>query len=186
MTVRLTLVCQGATTAISRVSFADDEPLTEPSTRALGGALDGQPPAAWCSPAVAARQTAAGLGLDPLIEPALRDCDYGRWRGRTLADVQAAEPGAFQEWFTDPAARPHGGESITDLVKRVGDWLIKLNSSTHGRSFAITHAAVIRALLVNVLAAPPASFWRIDVPPLSQIRLTAHHDRWQFRAAEAG
>ncbi|WP_433213705.1 histidine phosphatase family protein [Microtetraspora malaysiensis] len=183
MTIRLTLVCQGATAAISRVSFAHDEPLTDRSARAIGGAPGERPTAAWCSPAVAAWQTAAGLGLDPLIEPALRDCDYGLWRGRTLADVQAAEPEAFQEWFTDPAARPHGGESITDLVTRVGDWLSNLNGSAHGRSFAVTHAAVIRALLVNVLAAPPASFWRIDVPPLSRIRLTAHRGRWQFRTA---
>ncbi|MFI6458356.1 histidine phosphatase family protein [Streptosporangium amethystogenes] len=184
VTIRLILVCHGLTVAASRASFPADESLTERGRHAAGNGWESAA-TAWCSPAAAARETAAALGLDPSIEPALRDCDYGRWRGLGLAEVQAAEPEAIQDWLTDPAARPHGGESVVDLIERTGDWLASLwRNSSHGRAVAVTHAAVIRAALVNVLAAPPASFWRVDVPPLARVQLTAHHGRWQVRATE--
>ena len=55
-------------------------------------------------------QTAQALGLNATIEPELRDCDFGRWRGRTLQEIEDAEPDAIAAWLTDPAAVPHQGE----------------------------------------------------------------------------
>jgi broad specificity phosphatase PhoE len=42
----------------------------------------------WTSPALCARQTAAALACGPALDPDLRDCDYGRWAGRRLRDVE--------------------------------------------------------------------------------------------------
>ncbi|MDQ3787308.1 MAG: histidine phosphatase family protein, partial [Actinomycetota bacterium] len=60
MTMRLVLVCHGATSATRRAAFPVDEPLEQP-----GVVLD--PPRAdvtFCTPALRCLQTAAALGLD--------------------------------------------------------------------------------------------------------------------------
>ncbi len=186
MTVRLLLVCQGSTTATTRAGFPDGEPLTERGRReataaaaAITGTAGGS--VSWCSPAPAARQTAAALGVTAEIDSGLRDCDFRRWRGRTLADVQATEPEAVHTWLTDPAANPYGGESVLEVIDRTAAWLTG-RADHGGRVIAITHAAVIRAAVLHVLDAPATSFWRIDVPPLSRVCLTGHGGRWQVRA----
>jgi broad specificity phosphatase PhoE len=175
MTSRVTMVCHGMTAATRRAAFPADEPLERtPSLQA--------PPAdlAVCSPATRCRQTAAALGLEPVIDERLRDCDYGRWTGLTLDEVSATELGAVEAWLSDPAASPHGGESIVDMVARVGAWLDGLPP---GRVVAITHAAVIKAAIVHAIRANPESFWRIDVPPLSRVELTGPVWRLRFQDA---
>ena len=107
----------------------------------------------------------------------LRDCDYGRWTGRALDEVQAEEPEAVAEWLRDPGAAPHGGESVVALIERVAAWL-DAQKATPAKIVAVTHASVIRAAIVHAIEAGPRSFWRIDVAPLSLTRLSANNGRW--------
>jgi broad specificity phosphatase PhoE len=117
------------------------------------------------------------LKLDATIEPLLRECDYGRWTGRLLADLQAEEPQALAEWLQTPDSAPHGGESVQDLLTRVARWLDAQNG-TSGLTVVVTHASVIRAAIVHAIEAGPRSFWRIDVAPLSVTRLSGDRGRW--------
>jgi broad specificity phosphatase PhoE len=98
----------------------------------------------------------------------------GRWRGRPLGEI---EPADLSIWMTDPDARPHGGETLTELLQRVSRWLGTLPDA---RIAVVTHPAVIRAAILTVLGAPPASFWRVDIAPLSQTWLSYHGGRWQL------
>jgi broad specificity phosphatase PhoE len=126
-----------------------------------------------------ARQTAQALGFDAVAETALADCDFGRWRGRSLQDLQKSEPQAVAEWLQEPAASPHGGESVVALIGRVRGWLTG-QAQSRGVTLAITHASVIRAAVVAAIEAEPRSFWRIDVAPLSMARLSGHAGRWNL------
>jgi broad specificity phosphatase PhoE len=131
------------------------------------------------SPAQAARQTVAALGLPVMPQALLRECDYGHWSGRTLADLEAEDPAAVAQWLTDPTAAPHGGESVSALIARAAEFLAA-QSAAPGRVLAATHPAFIRAAIVQVLAAPALSFWRIDVAPLSVARLSGANGRWNL------
>jgi len=115
----------------------------------------------WSSPALRAIQTAEALQLDAIVEPMLRECDYGRWSGRSFDEVRAQEPEALAEWLRDPEAAPHGGESIVGLIGRVAAWL-ETQNGMRGKTVAVTHASVIRAAIVHAIEASPRSFWRID------------------------
>ncbi|MFC4531363.1 histidine phosphatase family protein [Sphaerisporangium dianthi] len=139
------------------------------------------PPAALCGPALSCRQTAAGLGLVPVVDHGLRDRDAGHWTGRSLAEIQERDPEGLMAWLTDPAATPHGGESVLTLIDRVAAWLRGLPGRASGKVVAVTHPDVIRAALVHVLAAPPDTFWRLDTEPLAQLSLTARDGRWRLR-----
>jgi len=57
------------------------------------------------APELRARQTADRLGAGAVIEPALRDCDYGRWRGRSLGEIGAEDPAGAAAWIADPSPR---------------------------------------------------------------------------------
>jgi broad specificity phosphatase PhoE len=176
---RLRLLCHAPTAAIRTSAFPNDEPLDAQAQGRLSSLSFRVSPADLCltSPALRARQTAQDLGIAADVEPLLRDCDYGRWAGRTFDEVQHEEPEAIDEWLRDPAAAPHGGESIVGLIARVAQWL-DMQRAAPERIVAITHAAVIRAAIVHALGAPPLSFWRIDITPLSLVRLSGANGRW--------
>ena len=105
---------------------------------------------AWTSPAARARQTAEALGLEATVAPELDECDFGAWRGRTLAELDTEDPVAVAAWIEDPAAAPHGGESLLALLDRVRGWL-DAHAGDGSRVVAVTHAGVIRAALVCCL-----------------------------------
>ena len=186
MTARLTLVCHAATAATRAAAFPADEPI-EPVGAAAAAAVSariGRADRALTGPARCARDTAAALGLAASVDDALRDCGYGRWAGRGLADVQAEDPRGVAAWLADPDAAPHGGGAARRAVRsaRVAGWLSG-RVAERGRIVAVTHAAVIRAAVLVVLDAPPAAFWRIDVEPLAMIELRSDGTRWSLRAA---
>ena len=159
-----------------------DEPLDARAleeARALAPRLD-RADVAWTGPAARARQTAEALGLDATVAPELDECDFGAWGGRTLAELDAEDPTAVAAWIEDPAAAPHGGESLLAILERVRGWL-DARAGDGARVVAVTHAGVIRAALVCALAAPVVAFWRFDVAPLSRTVLHAHDGRWTVR-----
>jgi len=182
-TTRLVLIRHASTEAVRRGAFPLDEPLDAQGAAAASAAAAGLPRSdiAFCGPSAAARQTAAGLGLDARLDGALEGCDYGAWRG--LAPDQVA-PEELALWIADPQATPHGGESVAAVVARVSAWLQE-RTSEPTRIIAVTHAEVIRAAVLLALDAPLEAFWRIDVAPLG--RTVLHHGgrHWTLRATGA-
>src|SRR4029077_5505241 len=110
-----------STSATRLAAFPTDEPV-EP--KALDGATLParlrKPAQGWTSPARRATQTAQALALNATIAPELRDCDYGRWAGRTLADIERDEGEAMAQWLAHPAGPPHGAEAISELLRGGG------------------------------------------------------------------
>ena len=121
----LVLVAHAETAATREAAFASDDGLNPrglAAARSLRATLPRFDDAAT-SPAPAARESAAALGLDAPVDAALRDLDAGAWRGRSLADVAATDPDGLAAWIGDPAYAGHGGETIEALVHRMEDWL---------------------------------------------------------------
>ena len=176
---RLTLICHARTVAQKLARFALDEAL-EMDWQALRLSRCNQfkgAPRLVCGTELRARQTAELFGSSPQIIDALRDCDFGRWSGVRIGELQKTEAQALQYWLVDPASTPHGGESLVQLEERVDGWLTTLQS-TPGHIVAITHPFVIRAALTQVLQGASSSL--IDVEPLSAVELR-FHGRWRLR-----
>jgi broad specificity phosphatase PhoE len=115
------------------------------------------------------------------VDAVFRDLDYGRWRGRGLAEIQESEPDSLMAWIGDAAAAPHGGESIAAAIIRIGDWLAG-RMSAGGHTVAVTHPAIVRAAIVSILEAPHESFWKVDVRPFSIAEITGDGRRWALRS----
>jgi broad specificity phosphatase PhoE len=177
---RLFLVRHAATSATRAVAFPVDEPLDQRALSEAAALADVVPARldVLCSPALRTRATAEAARLgEPRIDPALAECDFGAWAGRTLEDVGAGDPGGVGAWMTDPDAQPHGGESLSAFAARVAEWLDG-QAALEGGAVAITHGGVVKAAVVHALGAPIEAFWRVDVAPLALTELHAHDGRW--------
>ena len=183
---RLLFVCHAATAATRAVAFPNDEALEE-REQDLASALRPHLPSrstVLSSPARSARQTAAAIASQVTIQPELADCDYGRWRGRALAEVLAAEPTQVRCWLTDPGYAPPDGESMVEVIRRVGRWMDALGSGE--AVVAVTHLVVIRAAIMHALMAPAESARHVDIGPLSIVALSWASGRWTWRAQANG
>ncbi|MDQ0989897.1 histidine phosphatase family protein [Streptomyces sp. V3I7] len=186
MHLRVTFVAAARSSTPLAERFEDDRPLDQAGWAEVERvAADLLPLAAaelrYCSPTPRSRTTGDALGYAPLVQLALRDCDMGRWRGLTLGEAMAREPQAVDAWLADPSSTPHGGESLLSFIYRVGGWLDTRPVADGGHIVAVAEPAVIRAALVYVLKAPPATYWNIDVRPLSTINVTGWAGRWNLR-----
>jgi broad specificity phosphatase PhoE len=184
MTARLTLICHASTDAVRKAAFPADEPLDRHGAADAAALADKLPSAdrCWTSPELRTRQTAAALNLKAISLSTLRDCDYGAWKGCRLDEVLARDPKAVATWLRDPAASPHGGESLLSLMQRVAQWLDG-EKTIDRHSILVTHATVIRAAVVHAIEAAPNSFWRINIAPLSVARLSSNDGRWNLMFA---
>lgn len=177
---RLTLICHARTVAQKLSRFPTNEPVEH--LPLAPGALATQFASAdrvLCGPELRTRQTAERFSAAPQVDEALRDCDWGRWHGQAIKDLQVREPEALQTWISDPQAAPHGGESVMQLSERVAAWLTSLQGVPR-HIVAVTHPFVIRAALMQVLQG--AAFNAIDVEPLSVVELR-FNGIWRLRLA---
>jgi len=144
-------------------------------------ALDGRV-ANWVrAPEPVGAETAARLGrADAEVLPDLADADFGAWAELTLAEVAEREPQAVRVWLIDPWVSPHGGESLADLIWRVGQ-AVDQHPWPEGRSVAVVPPLVARALAVHALAAPPEVIFRVDVAPLGRVMLSRSGDHWRLQ-----
>ncbi|AXI80333.1 histidine phosphatase family protein [Peterkaempfera bronchialis] len=196
MTVRVIFISAAGSAALREARFDDGGPLDAAGLRRARTAAGTLPPArrSYASPTARCRETAEALGLAAEPVPALGGCAMGRWRGRRLDEVMAAEPEAVAGWLSDPSCAPHGGESLLELHTRVAGWLDALPGSGlagsgqadsgqagSGRVVVVAEPDVVRAALVHALGAPPQVFWRLDVPPLTATELSGRDGRWNLR-----
>ncbi|GIE28293.1 phosphoglycerate mutase [Actinoplanes italicus] len=174
---RLRLIAAGHTPALRHGVFGGDDDLDEGARNATAHLRDSPllqprlyPGTPWTvAPTRAARQTAAILTTATAHEDSqLRDPGYGTWTGLTLDQVD------LTAWLTDPGARPHHGETHTEITARAAQWL---HTQTSRSQTVVAHPAVIRALLATALDLPAGHHHQLAVSPLAVAHLT-HHHRW--------
>jgi broad specificity phosphatase PhoE len=182
VSLRVLLICHAATADTRRAVFGGDGPLLDGAARRAADLAAHLPRArsvlrsgARCTAETAA---ALGLGAAAVVDAAVADWDFGAWRGRSLADVEADDPSAVVTWRSDPLRPPaHGGERLVDVLDRVRGWLEGLDGE--GVRIVVTHPAVIRAAVVCGLEVPEEAFWTIDVAPTSVTELRRRGTRWR-------
>jgi probable phosphoglycerate mutase len=134
----------------------------------LAEALVREPVAAvYTSPQLRARETAAPLagllGLEPVVEPDLREIDFGELEGLTPADAADRHPVATA-WLTTPGSAVFpGGESVATVRARSVAAAERIAARHPAATVAVFgHAVPIRTILAHALAMEPDALFRID------------------------
>lgn len=184
MTTRVTLISPARNEDSDELRFDSGGSLTAAGLRAARAAAGSLTAGAQnlVSPSARCAETAEALGLRaPVTARQAAGCAMGRWRGRTLGEVSAAEPDDVALWLSDAGSTPHGGESVRQLCERVQLWLTELAAGP-GRVVAVVEPDVVRAAVVAALGAPAQSLWRVDVEPLTATELSGRSARWNVRS----
>ncbi|MEZ0095587.1 histidine phosphatase family protein [Streptacidiphilus sp. EB129] len=166
-----------------------DVPLTENGerqARALAPLLaDRRIALVLASPLNRALRTAWLAELPPaVLEPDLREWDYGGYEGVTTAEIQRSRPG-WNLW-TDgvPAADGHPGESAADVATRVERVLARVDRILRGHGATdpgdvvlVAHAHVLRVLTACRLGLPPSAGALFQLGTASMSSLGTEHGR---------
>jgi probable phosphoglycerate mutase len=123
-----------------------DRPLSDAGRAAAAGWRLPPFAAGWTvfsSPLRRARETAAAMGLDAAVEPALIEMHWGAWEGSSLVALRQRDPRFAAEEARGLDFTPPGGESPRQVAARLAPWLAALRED----SVAVTHKGVLRALL---------------------------------------
>jgi broad specificity phosphatase PhoE len=176
MAQRLLMVAHGVTVGARELVFGESGDLLPGAFPSLSGRI-----AAWASgPEKACVATATRFGGQAEPIPELRTCDFGAWTGRALVDIAADDTRGLDAWLRDPHAAPHGGESLAELITRVGR-VLDHHPWPNGRSVVVVTSLVARALIVHALGARPEVIFHIDVSPLCRIQLSRSDSIWRLQ-----
>jgi broad specificity phosphatase PhoE len=179
MSQRLLVVAHAPTSATRALVFGESADLPSGEIWRLSGRT-----ACWVrGPERACEATATHLGGTAEAIRDLRECDLGAWVGRALINIATEDPSGLDAWLRDPYAAPHGGESLVELIGRVGG-VLDDHHWPDGRSVAVVTALVARALLVHALGAEPELIFRIDIAPLGRALISRSQQTWRLTSLE--
>ena len=127
--------------------------------------------ALYSSPMERARQTAKSigqvLGVKPVIERDLIECDFGDWTGKTLSSLARLDK--WKQIYQAPGTfRFPGGESLAELQARITDCMSKLEQRHQGYMvICVSHADPIKLALCDALGAHLSTMHKIAVATAS-------------------
>ncbi len=130
-------------------------------------AREWQPAAIYASPLERTLKTAetiaARFGLEVQDEPGLIDINAGDWQGLTHEQVKQRWPELYQTWFTSPQSMQiPGGEGLQQVRERASAAVRRLAGQYSDQTLVlVTHAAVIRTILLSVLRLGNERFWHL-------------------------
>ena len=94
-------------------------------------------------------------------EPRLKEVHYGAWQGQLLSTLRETEAEALERRKADPFNfTPPGGESYSDLSRRMCEWLGTVTSDC----VVTTHGGITRTLRVSLLGREPSCVLQLEVP----------------------
>jgi broad specificity phosphatase PhoE len=143
-----------------------------------------------CSPRQRTRQTADAIALRRCAHvhaaQAMDESDFGSWSGRTFEEL-AGDP-AWRRWNEQrSAACTPAGENIEQVQARAMAHLRQLQQDFVASTVAIvTHAEIVRSLVLHAMNAPIDDYHRIEISPASlttfsmdgpELRLTTLNER---------
>jgi broad specificity phosphatase PhoE len=125
--------------------------------------------ALWSSDLSRASETAevvgARLGLEPTLDPRLREANRGRWEGRLFSDVAEEEPELFAAWMrAGPEWRFPGGESLLEQQQRVAECVEEIRAGGELPALAVCHGGSIRVMLCLSDPRGLGAFHTFEVP----------------------
>ena len=157
-----------------------DTPLNETGRRQAAELAERMAPVGiaslWSSDLSRARETAeivgARIGLEPRLDPRLREANRGEWEGRLFIDVEREDPEGYAAWRrAGESFRFPGGESLRDQLDRVSAAVDDVRRDGELPALVVCHGGSIRVMLCAGDPRGLAAFHEFIVPNVGVIEL---------------
>ncbi len=116
-------------------------------------------------------------GLTVQIDPRLRELDFGAWEGLLYEEVQQRYPSDLAAWQANPPqVGPPGGERLTELARRLQDFLTDLANHPEDSTILVAaHRGSLRTLLCLLMGLAVTQHWefRLEIASLSEVEIIA-------------
>jgi broad specificity phosphatase PhoE len=101
------------------------------------------------------------------VDARFTEMRFGEWEGLTREEAAATTPGIYEQWRRTPSlAVPPGGEGLPAVGVRVGAAMADLQARhTDQTVVLVTHAVVIRLIVLAALGLPVDRLWSVDASP---------------------
>ncbi len=174
MTTRIYLVRHGESTwnAQRRWQGVADPPLSEAGVEQAGRLArrlrSAGLAAVYASPLQRALQTARivaeACGLAPRVVEGLREVSFGEWEGLPAEEVERRYGPLLSRWWVRPdLVRIPGAEDLEEARRRVMEAVGDVAAAHPQAAVAVVaHGGVNRLVLLTLLGAPLASYWRLQ------------------------
>ena len=146
--------------------------------QALAARVAGEFPVAslWSSDLsrAVATATAVGerIGLEPVLDPRLREGNRGDWEGKRFIEIEQEDPDGYAAWLkAGPEFRFPGGESLQEQADRVWEALTEIQASAQLPALVVCHRGSIRTVLCRDDRRGLNAFHDHDVPNTGVIPL---------------
>lgn len=116
--------------------------------------------AVYCSPLKRAISTATPLGRELEIRDGLKEIDFGKWEGKTTAEVQQQFSESYLQWQENPNFfGPPDGERSQDVLKRSNLVIDEISQKyKEGKILLVSHKATIRIQICGFLGIDIAEY----------------------------
>jgi probable phosphoglycerate mutase len=137
----------------------------------------------YCSDLARSRWTAEliapAVGMEPVLEPGLREIGLGEWEGKTRDELMAEFPERWARWEAEPSwDLVPGGEGAQPFQDRVTATLDALQGRhPQGDVLCVTHGGVIHVALLNVVGRSSRGLFPFLIQNCSLTVLQCRRDR---------
>ncbi len=135
----------------------------------------------FSSPLLRARQTAAAIRSDFLVDPRLSELDFGDWDNLTYDEIsRLTTPEHLHSWFDDPDSFSFpNGESVRQFNERTEAVFAELCNRPEERVAAVTHGGVLMHLLARLRGLPARDMFQCLPPRGSATILRFDNGIWK-------
>lgn len=126
-----------------------------------------------------AKPIAEKLGIELELREGLKEINYGKWEGKTVATVSSEYHDDYIRWTADPAwYPPTGGELAVAIASRAILVIEEIKQRySDGNILIVSHKATIRIILCSLLGIDVGRFrFRLGCPvgSVSKVEFGAH------------
>jgi broad specificity phosphatase PhoE/ribonuclease HI len=108
------------------------------------------------------------LALGLVEEPGFAEMEFGAWDGLTFAEVRERYPDEIEGWLGSLDVAPNGGESFSEVEKRVLAGLERVLDDYAGKTvLVVSHVTPIKILVAHAVAAPLSALFRMELSTAS-------------------
>ncbi len=113
-------------------------------------------------------------GASLQVLPEFGELAFGEWEGLTPDEASARDPDKYQAFHASFGEQaPPNGESLAHFRARVAKgWQHWLEQDSGENRLLVTHAGVMRALLIELFGFTPAQVFQIALPEAACLRIS--------------